>query len=489
MPDNTTAHPSSHRPDDAYIRAEMEDEISLIDLWLVLVKNKKIILIVMAFCITLGIGVALTTPQQYRYGTTISIGYLIGEQGSSIIDSPENVLAKINETYIPLVLNRYQAQNSDDQQNYTIDARIPKDSKVIVMESQAPEELESTYLVLHEQVVQELGKDHNKMLDVARRNIQNSLAKSQHELEGLQDPILYKVKKHALELELEKAQLALEELKDPRIYTVPRKELEQSIDSASSRFEKLQNEETFIQGQHERLETQIDLLTKEIKELSEQISTTLKQKSLAVNEVNDEAKAMTLLLLDNTIQQNRNRLSNLEQQLYINIPERSSQLNNALDENRKAQEITRKEIDTLKAKLERLIVNHQRDETKQAMEIPQQELAVDEFVKTREREIQGLQINIKQLEEQLLKLEETRALAPPMRIEATGTGSLVIVALATILGGMLGIFAAFFNEFLRNAQSQLKASEESEAAQSTQSVSPDTPENPAVISVKKGRVA
>ena len=489
MPDNTTAYPSSPRPDDPYVRAEIEDEISLIDLWLVLVKNKKIILIVIAVCITLGIGVALTTPQEYRYGTTISIGYLIGEQGSSIIDSPENVLAKINETYIPLVLNRYQQQNPDDQQSYTIDARIPKDSKVIVLESQAPEELESTYLVLHEQVVQELGKDHSKVLDVARRNIQTSLAKSQHELEGLQDPILYKVKKHALELELEKAQLALEELKDPRIYTVPRKELEQNIESASSRFEKLQNEETFIQGQHERLETQIDLLTKEIKELSDQISTTLKQKSLAVNEVNDEAKAMTLLLLDNTIQQNRNRLSNLEQQLYINIPERSSQLNNALDENRKAQEITRKEIDTLKAKLERLIVNHQRDETKQAMVIPQRELAVDEFVKTREREIDGLKIGIKQLEEQLLKLEETRALAPPMRIEEAGPGSLVIVALATVLGGMLGIFAAFFGEFLRNAQSQLKASEESETAESTQVVSQDTPENPAVISVKKGRVA
>ena len=493
MPNQTTTYATPQPSDNVIMHSELDDEISLIDLWLVLVKHKKIIFLVTAALVALAIIAVLVTPQKYRYGTTVNIGSVVGIEGAPIVDSPENVLAKIQETYIPVVVSRHQQLHPDDKTAYNIQARIPKNSSMVVLESEAAEQQESTYLQLHQQVVDELSQDHHKLLDVSRRNIQASIAQLQHQLDGLQNPVLYNVKKQALEMELKKAQLELEELKDPRIYTVPRKELEQSIESASSRLKKLQNEESFIQGQHERLETQIDLLTKEIKELGDQISAALAQKSLAVDEVNDEAKAMTLLLLDNTVQQNRNRLSNLEQQLYIHIPERSSQLNNALDENRKDQEITRKEIDTLKAKLERLIVNHQREEDRQAMIIPQKELAIDGFTTTRELEIEELKISVKQLQDELLKLKETRALAPPMRLEAAGTGTLTLLALATILGGMLGIFAAFFREFLNNAhaaQMQANDDQQRETIDPVDTVSPDAAENSPVINVKpSGKVA
>lgn len=64
-----------------------------------------------------------------------------------------------------------------------------------------------------------------------------------------------------------------------------------------------------------------------------------------------------------------------------------------------------------------------------------------------------LRVNLAQLETELEQIEPTHLLREPQQsLESTDPGTAVILALSAILGLMLGVFAAFVVEFLRNAK-------------------------------------
>ena len=91
-----------------------EDEINLLDIFLVLVKRKKVIAMVAGVCIVIGIVFSFTTSKVYTYSTSIEIGATgspVGDDGFEenvnqqlkLIDNPNTVLAKIQESYILVV--------------------------------------------------------------------------------------------------------------------------------------------------------------------------------------------------------------------------------------------------------------------------------------------------------------------------------------------------------------------------------------------------
>ena len=71
---------------------ERQDELSTKDIWLMLVKYKKVISGIAIFCIALGIAYVLLSPKIYSYTATIQLGTkFVGEQ-EVVIDRPTNVL-------------------------------------------------------------------------------------------------------------------------------------------------------------------------------------------------------------------------------------------------------------------------------------------------------------------------------------------------------------------------------------------------------------
>ncbi len=327
------------------------DEISLLDLLRVLVEQKRVVLGVFLGFVLLGTLFALVKPTEYRYATTIEIGTVMEDGRTTLIDRPETLLAKINEAYIPYVLEQFSRKNND---KYKIVARIPRGSEVIVLESRAPEEMGGVLIALHEQVVEHVKQNHQRVFEIVKKGMSVELGKRRNKLSALQD-------RH-------------------RVLTADLK----------------------------RLDDTAKLLHDQVEELKVLVTDALNYRKLAREQTGDEAQAMAMLMIDNEIQQNNQRLAALEERLHIYIPREKDSLNNNISDNsRQQQELT--------------------------AEIAKIQAAVD-------------------------NIRETRMLMATMRsAEPVGVGGATIILVSLVAGLFAGILAAFIAAFVRKAREVLRA--------------------------------
>jgi len=337
-----------------------EDEISLIDLWLVLVKRKRIIIAVLGACVLAGLFVALLMPKEYRFNTSIEIGSRVIQNNVQPIESPETVLAKIQESYVPLVQHNYLKQQAEDERVYEVTARVPKGSQLIVLESRGAEEYGDRYKELQQQVVDEVKKDHQRILGIIRK-----------ELEIVRNEAVHK----------------LEELKDHN---------------------------NLLLSREKRLDEVTVLIKRQIEGAKLDLQDAEKNRLRSIKEAINAEKAMTLLMLDNDVHKQRERIAKLEERLIVEVAGGQDELNKSLSDNTRAQ--------------------------------------------------QNQQDKISRIEVQLLNLVETRSLVPPMQSnKPIGLGKKIILLLAAVVGFILAIFAAFFMEFLEKVKQRQEDDQQSVA--------------------------
>ncbi len=315
-----------------------EDEISLVDLWLVLAKRKRFIATVAGTIAVAGLLFALLMPRVYTYTTSIEIA----RDGDKLLESPQTVLAKLQESYIPLVLTEHAATGSD---RIDITAKIPKGSDLIVLESKAGQEMAASVNDLHQRVVSLIVTDHDSTITFARG------------------------------------------------------ELRAQLHSAQNKLAELKDREKMLQNREQRLEEKAKLLTDQIESIRAVIAESRMNRKKAVSEVTGEAKAMTLLLIDNEIQQYQEREALLLEQLHIGLANERDGIIQEQANIRRAQDMEEEKILEIKARL--------------------------------------------------ASIKETRAITTAMRsLEPAGASRKLVLSVAILLGLILGVFAAFFAEFL-----------------------------------------
>ena len=343
--------------------AYYDDEISLVDLWLVLVKRKKLLFFIMGLFIVGGLILAFVLPKQYSYSTSIEIGSRIIKDNVQPIESPETLLAKIQESYIPLVQHQYRKENPTDLGKYGIKARIPKGSQIIVLGSKGSEKNSSIYTALQQRVVDEVKNDHKRILEIIR------------------------------------------------------KEMEIARNEALSKLEEIKDISKLLLARESRLTSVAELLKNQIEDAKKDLAIAEKNRQRSIKEATNEAKAMTLLMLDNEVQQQRERLATLEERLITEIAEGQDKLAKEISDNIRTQQ-------------------NQKDK-------------------------------IARVEAQLANLVETRALVPPMQSnEPTGLSKRLILAIAIILGIVLGVFVVFFAEFIQKANKQMQEEQQIKSQES-----------------------
>ena len=180
-----------------------EDGVSLLDLWIVLMKRR--VLIGGILVITLLSGVIfflfpMTQPQQrYAFSTTIESGRIPGQEGV-LVNSTERVLAKLIESYIPLSRKEFaetKGLSAPDVQAYTRGA-------LMVLKTGGFSQNKASHFELLESITQRLLTDHHSVIESYRAGV---IA------------------------ELERAGLRLEELKAQRNSAVRENELETQFSS------------------------------------------------------------------------------------------------------------------------------------------------------------------------------------------------------------------------------------------------------------------
>jgi capsular polysaccharide biosynthesis protein len=327
----------------------VDDEISLLDLWLVLIKHKKLIAWIAGIILVTGVVAALVIPKKYTYTTSVEIGSRIITDRIEPIEAPDSVLAKIQESYIPLVQRNYIKTHPSDDTVYQIVGRIPKSSQIIVLESKGPIQVGDIVMQLQKDVVEEVKQDHKRIIEIIKKEI---------------------------EIKRNQAISQLEELKDAA--------------------------KMLVSGE-KRLNLMATLLQRQLEDAKKGLIQSEEGRKRAVKEATNEAKALTLLMLDAEMQQLRDRVDKLEERLTVEVAASQDEIVKKLADNQRSQAVQRDFIASLEA--------------------------------------------------QLINLIETRSLVEPMQSNLpVGLGKKIIVILAMVVGLIVGVFAAFFAEFLEKAR-------------------------------------
>ncbi|HFE32733.1 MAG TPA: hypothetical protein ENJ17_05430 [Gammaproteobacteria bacterium] len=433
-----------------------EDSISLIDLWKVLSRRRGVIFGILALALLAGLLLALLMPEKYTYTTAIEIGTKpsSGTTGAVPIEPPETVLAKIKESYIPQALHDF-AQAQEDDVGYKVEGRIPKGSELIVLEAKAPEEDGPAYLTIMQTVIDKVESDHRRVSAVIRSNIATQLAQAKLALDNLTDPSTLEVEKRTLESKLLKARIELERLKDPLTLALPKKDLQTRKAKAEKSLADLRDKEALLKARYQRLDEVDKLLKQQIADLRAQINDANSRRTKAIANLKSEASAMTMLMIDNELQQNRARLAALEERLFIKQQDAREQLENQIAANQRQYAIQRQAISKIDQELDKLIRDNKRTQKLQAPRVGELEEQLRKLLADHQRKIARQQQAIEQLQIRFNNLQTTRALSPPLQsLEPAGPGKKIILILSLFLGLFLGIFAAFFVEFLAKVRQE-----------------------------------
>lgn len=212
-------------------RHSTEDEINLVDLAVILARRKIMVLSIIILFIALGITKALITPKQYMVSTTIEIGSQIIEGQVTPFESPQNLLAKLQHSYIPSTLKTYQQSNPGDKNSYIIRSSIPSSSKIIILEMNGTEAEIALMTKLQQSVTQLIIQDHNRIFGAVKQNLITSRDQAKAELAILnandniqtKEKLLLSEEKRLLKGEIEIYELQLANLLNTREISPPMK--------------------------------------------------------------------------------------------------------------------------------------------------------------------------------------------------------------------------------------------------------------------------
>ncbi len=440
LPDRRTA---------TFVQPFEEQEISLVDLFLVFSRRKSLFVSILLSFLAIGaMFIALREPK-YEYSAVLEIGTMLVEtangEASRPIDNPETLLAKINEGYVPTVLRQY----GHEQQFPKIEAISPKQSQLIVVKVEGPAEKKDLYLQQISMVLEYVLADHNKQTAVERSQLVARLHNARVLLDQLEDPSTLAVQLKSLEKELVQAHLELEELRDEKVLAVRSRELDADLERKTRELFNLKNQSEFYKAQLERLDQVDKLLEEQISDLRSEIQTVLSQRKEAMNAVGTVDRAMAFLMIDNEIRRNREKLAALEERYFVKQKNARDRLLNQIKDNAMLQNVVSKEIERIKAEKEKLLIDNDRQQKRLEAQI---RLLQEKIQKTRNdhfRKIEQQKQEISVLEARLANIKETRILRDPMQsLEETGPGALMILILSGLAGLVFGFLVVFLAEFM-----------------------------------------
>lgn len=203
-----------------------DDEISLTDLAIILIRRRRLISIIVICFIALGVATALLITKKYAYSTSLEIGSQLISGSVEYFESPETLLAKLQHGFIPQTLNNHLADQKD-RKKYKINADIPKDSVIVVLKTKGTVEESAVASKLLTNIINKAIQDHKRIYDAVKNNLIAQKNHTELELAAL-DTTLENVdeKELLLRSKLTALESQLANLRSTRVIVPPLKSIE-----------------------------------------------------------------------------------------------------------------------------------------------------------------------------------------------------------------------------------------------------------------------
>jgi len=481
------------------------DEISLFDLWNVLIRHR---LIIVFSVLLLGGGAAaygLLRKETYNFRTAIEIGsYVADRQEGKVrefVEEPSIVKHKLEEVYVPYVISQ-QKSTGDEAGIKSIDVSTKEDSAVFVLSTEAQPTSDKAVKRVHQHVVDLLIKDHDRITQTLRQQQQAKIASAQAELNHFIDKRVRSVAMMKLKSKLEDAKRQLsamadnhrrhmqdlkDKLKMARLhaenvkgdaYEVKLARLKQKVQDAEMHISDLEGKRSLLQQRVDRLtdrrkltQAQMDQARKTIEQLRSS------QDNMAAS-VKDGSDTMAAMLIGTQVEKAEDRLWDLRRSLSVSLPDKRDELQSKLEQTGRDLESAKSELAARQKELKEYKTTHRQSVQAAESKVSalQTEIGNTESAYQRRREQQQLKIkklqgnidkeradvdlktalrkqDVNQLKARKADIRDTRALFVGVRsAHQAGPGVVMLAALGTILGGMIGVFGAFFREFTQRAR-------------------------------------
>lgn len=327
-----------------------ECEIDLIDVWLVLVRWKKVVIGTILVSVLLGIVMVINQPEKYNYRTSIAVGGYTLDGKVHYLESKKNLENKIKVNYLPRILNKYNTAHPDQHKRWEL--KVSNDEKVLVIEGVGNDD-GPFYLSVLQSIVDKIKSAHQKIMI----NI-----KKEHEIE---------------------------------------------VADLTNDIARQQDQIKLLEEQKKRIKQKVILKEKNLKELERLLQVDERNAKKIMVEKKTEVRLMMLLMLNYKSILVQNRVADLREKLLVLLPNEHDMLDNMISDLRREQK-----------KLEdKLLLFNTKFEDNQ---------------------------NTYVLEEPKQALVHT---VPDKRL---------MIIFAMLAGCVLGIFIAFFMEFLKKAHLEYK---------------------------------
>lgn len=366
------------------------DEIDLVDLWLILLHHWKVLAVILVTGTALGVAYALVKPTVYSYRTLIEIGTHIVNDEQQLIESPVSLSAKVSEGYRTMVLRAFYDHYPDIERVFEVNVSVPKDAELVVLEDEAPREFGGQVLEIHEQLVQLVLKDHARIVSLIRNDLENLLRNTKNHLTRLEEEEkLLNVELQRLQ-ERHRSQLAI---------------VEEGIKLATVELGRLEQTEKIVSEQ--------------ITDLQRLIGEAQQNRKDAMQEAGNAAGAMTFMLISDELQRNQVLLAELRERQAVEIPNQRSAFQRQIEELEGEKVILSNSLASERDRFAQQIADQAREQEEIAGEIATLELRLE-------------------------NLRDTRTIAVAAEsIRPAGPGKALIVAVAVLLSGFVGLVAVF----------------------------------------------
>lgn len=438
-----------------YVNAD--SDINFIDLWFIIVKHKRIFILLFGVALVIGVAITLSLPKKYAVTTAIEIGQVVIDGKTELLESPETIKAKLDNALIPVALQEY-----DDATIKTpkVNVSIPKNSQLVVVQSKVSEELIDLAVEIQKKLVVGIEKEHERILKPTKLVLEADISKVKFDLQQLRDKRFFEPKVKGKEVELKQIKTELAKLEDATIQALQIKTLETSLDREKKHLASMREEAAVLASKKKRIMKISELLVVEIKALKSQIDKASELRISAASDIKDGPQAMAMLMIDNELQQNRKRLSDLEERLYIDLENQSTELQKKINDNKRDQFIQAAVIVEKQKTLEKYNSELKLEREMLKSEIDKLVAESEVLPAEREQSIDRTQEKLSQLEEQLDSIILTKAVSPPSTSHSSvGLSDSMKMGMSIFLALLAGLVGVVLSEFASKVRIRRLASD------------------------------
>ena len=225
-----------------------EEYLSLMDIWLLVRKNKKIATYIGLITLIVGTFVNFLLPPIYSFTTALEVGNQLINDEIIPIESTETVIDKLNTGYIPIVKRRFILENPGVEEEFLFEVKGSNKSQIVQIVSRSDISKKEYINKLHSLIIEEIILDHNRTIDSVKGNANILLSEAKQKLGEIVS------KEDSLRKQLESIRNTLESL------NVYKNELNKRISKAEMELER------FDSSNNENKDIQILMLTNQIGE-------------------------------------------------------------------------------------------------------------------------------------------------------------------------------------------------------------------------------